>query len=103
MAKAMRSVGNCGSCSHAGGHPASIGRDSSGKFRTAPLKVYPSALCKVLAQGFVDHAVIMHRKRLAGSRELPPEQLAKDLAEFYQGSLSTHVDADLQRDYHGFS
>ena len=39
------------------------GRDSSGVWKTSPLKVYPSALCHAFAAAFVDRAAELHHGR----------------------------------------
>ena len=39
------------------------GRDTSGAWKTSPLKVYPSALCHAFAAAFVDRAAELHHGR----------------------------------------
>ena len=90
VANTFESVGNRGRCNHPGGHPASIGRNPDGTFCTAPLKVYPSALCFALAQGLVQHASVLHSRRLSGGGGECSQQLAAELAPFFPVGCTVH-------------
>ena len=91
----FRNAGNQSKCNHPEGHTASIGRADDGSFRTAPLKVYPPALCGVLARGFVSHATMLHSKK---QYDTAPEQLSAALADFYQ--TESQCETGVQKDYY---
>ena len=63
-----------GRCSHRGRHQVALGRvDGTTEFRTAHLKEYPRALCRLMATAVVQHwrALLaqQHREELPGAWE----------------------------------
>ena len=70
-------------------HGASIGKDSSGQYRTAPLKEYPPALCRAIALSFCkDFASI------ECSDTAPPSEFVTKCIEMSGDQLDGHIGHD---------
>ena len=66
-----------GRCNHRMGHRTALGLDENGRYRTAPLKAYPPALCRLIAG-----AILTEWGRIA-ERD-PDNFVPDDLIQFYQ-------------------
>ena len=72
LGERMRATPGRGRCSHRGHAPLG-GRDEQGRFRTAPAKVYPQAMCRALAGALADTLAPFAR---GGSRGAGPGEWA---------------------------
>ena len=68
---------------------ASIGRDSTGQYRTAPLKEYPPALCRAIAASFCTDFASME----CGDIE-PPTDFANKCMEMSEGQMDGFIGHD---------
>jgi hypothetical protein len=93
VALELRRAGKLGRCNHKGGHAPLKGKLACGSFKTAPAKVYPPALCAILARGFLTHcAQLIHRGAVAAG------SCPEELRELH---MSTITGSTFVADYHG--
>ncbi|CAE8609824.1 unnamed protein product [Polarella glacialis] len=81
VAGLLKSIGRKNKCNHPGGHKSARGLEEQGFFCTAPLKVFPPEICKLLATGFAEH--LKEVQRIRGGLHFGGE-LRVDLQVFYQ-------------------
>ena len=99
VARDIQRHGVNGRCGRSFQAQPSIGKDASGAWHTAKLKVYPPKLNEILASGIVSYCNSIAATRDEHACEELPQHLSHDLTPFFAADVTAAV-STIQPDYH---